>query len=68
MKETIVELEGLWNPEEATLPPIAIKYVRSTLHSKLSGGAFREAMTLATLLALFLMGRVSEGRTLQRNV
>lgn len=64
MKEAMVELEGLWKEEEASLPPIAMKYVRSTLHGKLSGGALREVMTLASMLDLMMMGRVSEAADL----
>lgn len=64
MKESIVELEGLWNQEEPSLPPIAMKYVRSTLQGRVSGGALREVMTLATMLDLLMMGRVSESADL----
>ena len=55
---------GIWKEEEASLPPIAMKYVRSTLHGKLSGGALREVMTLASMLDLMMMGRVSEAADL----
>jgi len=41
-----------------------MKYVRSTLHGKLSGGALREVMTLASMLDLMMMGRVSEAADL----
>ena len=64
MREAVVELEGNWNEETTNLPPIALKYLRSTLQHKLSGGALREAMTLASLLDLLMMGRISESADL----
>eukprot|EP00435_Cladocopium_sp_Y103_P068171 s180_g31.t1 len=64
MKESIVELEGLWKEEDSSLPPIAMRYVRSTLQAKLSGGALREALTLASMMDLMMMGRMSEAADL----
>lgn len=60
MKETVIELEGLWNEEDRSLPPVAMKYIRSTLQGKMSGGALKETMTLGTIIDLLMMGRVSE--------
>ena len=60
MKETVIELEGIWKEEDSSLPPVAMKYVRSTLLSRMSGGALKEAMTLGTIIDLMMMGRISE--------
>ena len=60
MKESVIELEGLWQEEDRSLPPVAMKYIRSTLQGKMSGGALKETMTLGTILDLLMMGRVSE--------
>ena len=60
MKETVIELEGIWKEEDNSLPPVAMKYVRSTLVKSMSGGALKEAMTLGTVLDLMMMGRISE--------
>lgn len=60
MREAIVELEGNWNTEESSLPPITLKYIRSVILPKVSGGALREVMTIGSILDLMLMGRIGE--------
>lgn len=60
MREAVVELEGNWEKEDSSLPPITLKYIRAVIQPKVSGGALREVMTLGTILDQMLMGRISE--------
>eukprot|EP00438_Fugacium_kawagutii_P004838 Skav221059 [mRNA] locus=scaffold3118:59182:61676:+ [translate_table: standard] len=62
MQESLTEQEGVWQLQEnvKALPAVTLRYVRSSLGSRLSGGALKEAITLASALDLALQGRCAE--------
>ena len=60
MRESLADLEGAWLEEGNLHAPISLRYVRTSMAPKLSGGALRESMTLGTILDLGLQGRVTE--------
>lgn len=62
MQEALTEQEGVWKLQDDTqaLPSIALRYTRSALCSRLTGGAQKEALTLASALDLALQGRCAE--------
>lgn len=60
MASALTEVEGLWNRDEGSLLPVALRYTRSQLGNKLSGAALKEAITLASSVDLMAQGRVAE--------
>lgn len=62
MQEALTEQEGVWGLQESSkaLPAVTLRYVRSTLGSRLNGGPLKEAITLASALDLLLQGRCAE--------
>lgn len=67
MQEALTEQEGIWQMQESSksLPAVALRYTRMTLGSRLSGGALKEALTLAASIDLALQGRVAEAVDVQ---
>ena len=60
MKENLRDLEGSWLEDSGAILPMTLRYVRSSLSSRLTGGPLRESMNLAMMLDLGLQGRICE--------
>ena len=60
MRQSLADLDGAWIEEGNLHVPITLRYVRSSMASKISGGALRESMALGTIIDMGLQGRISE--------
>lgn len=60
MQQAVTEMEGVWSSENANLPPLCLRYVRSQLGGKLTGAPLKEALTLGSCLDLMLQARPAE--------
>lgn len=63
MQEALTQQEGVWGLQEGpqSLPAVTLRYVRSVMCNRLSGGALKEAVTTASALDLIVQGRCAEG-------
>lgn len=60
MQTAIAEVEGVWQHESSSLPPLCLRYVRTQLSGRLTGASLKEALTLGASIDLMLQARPAE--------